>query len=462
MRVIRFALAAALLALAPAAGAAEAPQDFVGLFKASTAAYEARDYARMEQLLRRALELRPAHPRAQYNLAAALALRGRKNDALDLLRSLARMGLSFDAAADGDFAGLSDWDGFKDVSRAFARNRKPAGETEVTFTVPAAPAFIPEGLAFDADEDHFYLGSVRERRILRVDEEGRASDFTPAGASWAVLGLAVDDDRRLLWAATAALPEMKDAGPEELGRSALVAYDLETGAQKQRHELAQDGTRHALGDLVVARDGTVYATDSAAGMLYALDPASGRLEALTAPGALAAPQGLALARDRNRLYVADYTQGLYRFDLRKRALTRLDVADDISVYGIDGLYRFDDDLIAVQNGIRPHRVVRFTLDRNGGRVRHAAVLAAGLPQFDEPTLGAIVGRRFHFVANSQWNKFDRNHALPADAALRGPIVLSVSLERRADRRPAGRQRGPAQPAPASPLELPPVTLPPIR
>jgi sugar lactone lactonase YvrE len=462
MRVVKWLMAAALLALAPGTGAAEPAQDFVGLFKASSAAYEARDYARMEQLLRQALKLRPAHPRAQYNLAAALALGGRKNDALDLLRGLARMGLSFDAAADADFAGLRDWDGFKDVSRAFARNRKPAGEAAVTFSVPGAPAFIPEGLAFDPDDDHFYLGSVRERRILRIDEDGQASDFTPAGASWAVLGLAVDDGRRLLWAATAALPEMKDAKADELGRSALVAYDLKTGAERQRHELPQDGARHALGDLVVARDGKVYATDSAAGLLYVLDPATGKLEALTAPGALAAPQGLAFGRDRNLLYVADYTQGLYRFDLRKRALTRLDVADDISVYGIDGLYRFEDDLIAVQNGIRPHRVVRLALDRNGKRVRHATVLAAGLSQFDEPTLGAVVDRRFHFVANSQWGRFGKDHALPADAALRGPVVLSVSLERRGGQRPGERQRAPAQPPPASPLDLPPVGLPPIR
>lgn len=456
-------LALALAAAAGAAGAADAPPDFVGLFKASTEAYQGKDYARMEQLLREALKLRPAHPRAQYNLAAALALRGRKNDALRELRGLARMGLSFDARADEDFAGLRDWDGFKDVSRDFARNARAAGETERTFAVPGAPAFIPEGLAFDGDDDNFYLGSVRERRILRVDEDGKATDFTPAGASWSVLGLAVDDDRRLLWAATAALPEMKDAKADELGRAALVAWDLKTGAQKHRYDLPADGRKHSLGDVMVARNGVVYATDSLAGALYALDPASGKLEALTAPGALASPQGVAQGRDRDTLYVADYTQGLFRFDLRKRALTRLDVAEDICVYGVDGLYRVDDDLIAVQNGVRPHRVVRFTLDRNGRRVRHASVLAASLPAFDEPTLGAVVGRRFHFVANSQWSKFREDHTLPADAELRGPVVLSVPVERRRDERRGDQPgRGVQQAPPAGPLDLPPVNLPPIR
>lgn len=455
-------LAVAVAAVtAVAARAAEPPQGFVELFRASTEAYTAKDYPRMEQLLRQALELRPAHPRAQYNLAAALALRGQKNDALRLLRGLARMGLSFDAAADEDFTGLREWNGFKGVSRDFARNRKPAGEADVTFTV-AAPAFIPEGLAFDPDRDDFYLGSVRERRILRIDEDGKASDFTPAGSSWAVLGLAVDDDRRLLWAATAAVPEMKDARTEELGKSALLAYDLKTGAQKHRYEAPDDGRKHVLGDVIVARNGMIYATDNAAGLLYSLDPATGKLEALTAPGALASPQGLVQDRDRDTFYVADYTQGLYRFDVRKRVLKRLEVADDICVYGIDGLYRVDEDLVAVQNGVQPHRVVRFTLDRNGKRVRHASVLAANLREFDEPTLGVVVGRNFHFVANSQWNKFGKDHALPPDAQLRGPIVLEVSVERRRGERPEGqRPRGAAEPPPGA-LELPPVGLPPIR
>jgi len=459
--LMRMALLAAGLAAAAGVGAAGLPEDFVGLFKAATEAYEAKDYPRMEQKLREALKLRPGHPRALYNLASALALGGHKNAALIELRKLERMGLSFEVGQDEDFAGMREWQGFKDVSRAFARNRRSAGEAKVTFRVPA-PAFIPEGLAYDDDSETFFLGSVHERRIRRIRDDGTQDDFVAPGSVWAVLGLAIDSEQRRLWAATAAIAEMKDAKTEELGRSAILAYDLKSGALKQRYAVPEDGRKHSIGDLIVSRSGTVYATDSASGDLFALDPASGKFDALTVAGALASPQGLALARDRRRLYVADYTQGLYRYDLEKRALTRLDVAEDICVYGIDGLYRFDDDLIAVQNGIRPHRVVRFELDRGGKRVRHASVLAASLTEFDEPTLGVVVGRRFHFVANSQWNRFGQDHALPPEAQLRGPVVLEVALDRRrndAQREPRSARGVEQQPAP---LELPPVGLPPIR
>ena len=462
MRVAtRTVLFVAALALAAGAPAADTPQGFVELFKAATEAHGAKDYARMERLLRDALALRPGHPTAQYNLAAALALRGEKGDALDALGSLARMGLSFDPASDPDFAALREGFRFGLLKQDFSRNRKAVGDADVSFTVPAA-SFIPEGIAYDGDTRSFFLGSVHERRILRIRRDGKQDNFAADGPLWAVLGMTADVSRRRLWVATAAIPEMKNAAPDELGRTAILAYDLDSGELKQKHPLPQDGRKHVFGDLIVARSGAVYATDSGGGGLYALDPATGNFTLLTAPGELTSPQGLALARDRRTLYVADYTQGLFRYDLDKRALKRMEVARDICVYGIDGLYRFDDDLVAVQNGVRPHRAVRFELDRAGRRVRHAQVLAANLREFDEPTLGVVVGKRFHFVANSQWNKFGKDHALPPAEQLRGPIVLEVALDRRDPRRDEPR-RGPAQPQQQpAPLELPPVGLPPIR
>ena len=96
-----------------------------------------------------------------------------------------------------------------------------------------------------------------------------------------------------------------------------------------------------------------------------------------------------------------------------------------SAYGIDGLYRHGNDLVAVQNGIRPHRVVAFSLSADGGSVTASRILASGLAEFDEPTLGVVHGGDFYFVANSHWNRFDRENRLPA--GLTGPIVLKTSL-----------------------------------
>ena len=97
----------------------------------------------------------------------------------------------------------------------------------------------------------------------------------------------------------------------------------------------------------------------------------------------------------------------------------------VSDYGIDGLYRHDDELIAIQNGIRPHRVAAFRLSDDGLSVVGHRRLAANLEAFDEPTLGTVRGDDFFFVANSHWNRFDRENQLPD--GLTGPIILKLSL-----------------------------------
>ena len=97
----------------------------------------------------------------------------------------------------------------------------------------------------------------------------------------------------------------------------------------------------------------------------------------------------------------------------------------VSDYGIDGLYRHGGRLIAIQNGIQPHRVTAFSLSEDGTEIISARILAMNLPEFDEPTLGTVVGDDFYFVANSHWNRFDANNSLPQ--GLTGPIVLRIPL-----------------------------------
>lgn len=434
---------------AAAAAAQSAPGGFVERFKAATAAHDAKDYARMEAELREAIKLRPAHPTATYNLAAALALRGDAKGAVETLEQLADMGLVFDPADDADFASLKEARGFASVRRAFRRNREPAGNPERAFRLKS-PTFIPEGIAWDADGADFYVGSVRERRIQRITGDDEEKDFVKPGAGglWAPFGMAVDARRGLLWVASTAVPEMQNADPAELGRSAVLAYELGSGKARHRFVLDDGPGPHGLGDLIVLRDGAIYASDSRAGLLYSLDAGTGRFSAVTRPGELSSPQGMAPSRDRRGLYVADYTQGLYYFDLKSHELTRLEVGKDISVYGIDGLHAYEDQLIAIQNGIRPHRVVRLTL--SGKRVRSARVLAAALKDFDEPTLGAVVRRNFYFIANSQWGRFDDKHQLPPPDQLRRPMILRLALDGDETGREGGRTGPQSAPAPAGP------------
>ena len=66
----------------------------------------------------------------------------------------------------------------------------------------------------------------------------------------------------------------------------------------------------------------------------------------------------------------------------------------------------------------------------------AEVLVANDPRFSEPTLGAVVGDRFLFIRNSQWDRFDEQHRLPPAADKRRDLLRKV-VRRRFERAQRG-------------------------
>jgi len=231
------------------------------------------------------------------------------------------------------------------------------------------------------------------------------------------------DDDSDLWFASAAVAQLADVG-DDTGKTGLFRIDTSTGDITRAAVLPQEAKEQVLGDLVIDGD-SIYTTDSQAGGLYRYSIEADQYDALVAPGVFHSPQGLVFDESGDFLYVADYTGGLYRVSVTDGSRTRLAVPEIISDHGIDGLYRHSNELIAIQNGIRPHRVVAFTLSDDGLTITGSRTLAANLPEFDEPTLGAVHGDEIFFVANSHWNRFDPDNQLPD--GLSGPIILKVSL-----------------------------------
>jgi len=145
------------------------------------------------------------------------------------------------------------------------------------------------------------------------------------------------------------------------------------------------------------------------------------------------PQGLALTRDEKRLFVADYSKGLFVIDLRTKKVTNLAPAPDVTLLGIDGLYTYKGGLLAVQNGVNPARLVRLFPDRGLSRIERLEVVEANNPAFDEPTLGVMVGDNFYLVANSQWGAIDEQGRLAPPEKLKEHVVLKIDLGARRSR-----------------------------
>ena len=430
LRVVGGLVAAALLASAMAA-AQEKPQEaVVRHYRASVAAYQAHDFATFVAETRAIVEIVPDHPRYLYNLACGLALAGDAGGAVGVLERLAAMGLTFDVAADDDFASLRESAGFKEVAKRMEALKQPAGEAKRAFAL-ADPRFMPEGVAYDPADGSFFVGGVHSREIARVKKDGRVERIAGREDGLdSVLGMAVDPARHLLWACSSAMPEMEGYAAADEGRAALVRIELPAGKPVRSIAIPARGGVHNCNDLTVGPSGEVYVADSVGGAIYRLPAGAQALEEWVPPGAFRSPNGLALGPGATRLYVSDYAAGLFAVDLATRSVTPLGHPDDLALRGIDGLTAVPGrpgTLLAIQNGIRPYRVLRLDLAPDGLSITGSEVLLRSHPDFDEPTLGTVVGDHLYLVANSHWNRIGADHNLPPAAELTPPIILDLAL-----------------------------------
>jgi sugar lactone lactonase YvrE len=374
--------------------------------------------------LREAEKLRPGHPELIYYIAVGQTLTGDTRGAVESLERVANMGLGLRADADPDFDVLTEDPAFLAVLEKLRENRRARGTSTTAFTIASAPTFVPEGIAYDPRDGSFYVGSVHERRIVRVSADGVVSEFAPAAFAglMSVMGMQVDPDEGVLWVCTAGVAETGGLREDNLGRSAVFKFDLESGQLLLHYHFSNSEQRRVVGDLAVASDGEVYVSDARGSGVHRIRAGGDFLETFVQPGVFQSPQGLALSSDQRGLYVADYSKGVYYVRRATREAVRLSHPENQTLLGIDGLVRDGDALIAVQNGTMPHRILRLELSGDGREITEVRVLAANLPDWDEPTLGLMVGDRFYYVANSQWNRFVDGE-LPPPEELADPRIM---------------------------------------
>ena len=306
--------------------------------------------------------------------------------------------------------------------------------SQVALVCPAADSALwPEGIAFDPATGRTFIAGVRDGRVV-VFGSGKFRDFVRAGVDvpWSALAVAVDAPRGLLWVTTAAMPQHARYAIADSGRAALLAFDLASGAPRARHDLPATAEGHVPGDVCVAADGDVYVSDSVHPAIWRLR--DGTVTAWATDPGFRSLQGQALSADQKTLFVADYSHGLAAIDRASARVTWLPgPSNGGSALGIDGLVAWEDDLVAVQNGIVPPRVVRIELVRDGTgapvAVRAVREVDRNLEFADEPTLLARQGDGgLIYVANSQWEKYGEDGVRRPGARLEPPRLLRLEPE----------------------------------
>ena len=304
-------------------------------------------------------------------------------------------------------------------------HRDSIGTGELLFSLPAMTGIL-EGIAFRGTTGDYFFGDVRLRCVWVRRPQGVVDRFSaPAAGLLGVFGLAVDESRGCLWAATSAVKEMEGYRPADQGRAALVQISLADGRILRTAALPANSRAHLVGDLAVDADGTVYATDSVAPVIWRLAPTDAQPEPWIKSDIFKSLQGVVLLPDSKTMLVSDYVTGLWLIDLGTRMISPLAPPPSATLAGVDGLAATPDGaVIGVQNGIEPRRVIRFWIDRVGKAVTRVEILAQGSPAMADPTLGTIVGDRFVFVGTAGWDRFAPGGSLDPSAPRPVPIVAA--------------------------------------
>jgi hypothetical protein len=132
---------------------------------------------------------------------------------------------------------------------------------------------------------------------------------------------------------------------------------------------------------------------------------------------------LTLNDDESILYFADRVLGIHKLDIAPDEITKIQSNKYISPIGIDGLYYYNNALIAIHNGVNPFKIVQYLLDVESANVIGQKYINRAGPSLGQPTLGQIKDGYFYYISNSLRDAYD------ADGKLQFEKVPALQIRR---------------------------------
>lgn len=372
---------------APAAARCQDPEEIKGVPAEPADAKEVREQIAAVEKLEHTLPDRGA---ALYYLAVAKQHLRETREALALLKECLALHEGFDPSGEPAFVEFKGSKEFTALVETVHQDFPAVAEAREAFRTTEKD-LVPEGLAYDAERNLFYLSSLNRRKIVAIGRDGKAFDFVPSDrfGLLPVLGIRIDPNDDTVWA---------DSFTDSTGLTELLHFDR-AGRLLGRFK-PEGSAKHGFNDLVIQKNGDVITTDSLANAVLRFDPVARSFTAVLVHRPLFYPNGIAFGSDDHKLYVAD-NLGVVSVDLISGESHDVDPGPRSTLAGADGLYWYSGSLIAVQNGIGTPRIAAFRLSSDGLRVTRTTVLENRSNLSVMPTTGAIRGSDFFFIANSQ-------------------------------------------------------------
>ncbi|MCB2114225.1 MAG: hypothetical protein KDD85_11860 [Parvularculaceae bacterium] len=382
------------------------------------AAFVAEDFAKAADLLDEAQIDRPYSLYLARNRILTRILTDRMDEAIAIAGDLAGRGLTLETPQNEAFDRMRAEPAFAPIAERMAQNALPMGKATLVFEDPADD-LLPEALIRE-DGGRFLIGSVRTGAIAQSTRaDGQRDVISAMGGVFDI-----EPGEEEIWAAVNNQITYSKAATEP-PFAAIAVYNRKTGVMKREVRVTNGET--LFGDLELSKNADAYVSDSITPRIMVLPHGAGKIEDFINDPRFVNLQGLALDETNGRLFVADYLAGLFVIDLKSKAVTRIANPTDAHLGGVDGLYLYKGDLIGVQNGTTPQRIIRIGLDKRGTTATSLTILQKALPEWNEPTHGFVDGDTFYYIATSNWPAYDDEGA-HREGARREPLrIMSVDL-----------------------------------
>lgn len=374
-------------------------------YQKSVEAHRSGDYKAFLENAAAANRLRANHPTLTYNLAAAYSLNQQPKKAMKHLQRFVLMNSSLDFAQDTDFAPIMKEKGMSELLQLKQSLSDSISQSQLAFELKTG-AIHPECISYSKKTSTYYLGMVHQPGVISYSFKNGQQlflDRTQLEDLYAVLGIAVDPKKNSLWLVSTVLPQMEGFEEKMNGQSSVYEIDLKTKKVLTSVVIPSDSR---LGEILF-HQGTVYVADGLKNKVFSLKSGDTQLTLVADLSENARNlQGMAISAKSKDLFVSDYVSGLFKVNLQDGSYQRLQMAGHIPFKGIDGLFFYNNTLLATQNGSRPMRVMQLLLDPKQESVVDQKAIDQNCRYLNEPTQGFLYNNTFFYIANSPWGAYD--------------------------------------------------------
>jgi hypothetical protein len=398
------------------------PSDVAGLEEMAQASIEEENWIRLLQTTILLRKQQPYELRHFVNMVIASAMLERPTAAYHYMLQMQQQGLSYDFNQLDETVSLRGTEVYDYLSDLLIRAGDPAGEAEAAFELAPDQA-LPTALAWDSTREKFLVGTAREGVILAVDEKSDSTEILRANEEnglWAVMDVAVDADRNRLWISSAAIPQFTGFKAQDLGKSGLFAFELDSLRLVGTYLPDEVNAPFEFGSIAISPDGDVFVADRQVPVVYRKPADSHVIAPFLADKELNGFRDMAISEQGARLYLADSARGILVIDPENETAVMLDGPETLNLGGIEGMFQVGSELILIQSGIEPQRVLALQLDPSGGTVQEVRPMAIALEWFDRPSGGTLHGEAVYYFANTP--------SLEQDVTEREVLVLRTDLD----------------------------------